>query len=125
LALASDARGSAGRPQYVVRAGVATPSLLRVGTRFTVNGFGFSIQSAPGISVEELARGGRFPNRQISVTTLQELRGAGVSVNFPTPRSPGAGDHHGTVMVPSPPPPRVFEAIASLFTPRPNPFPVP
>ena len=120
---ARDAAGDAGQPQYVVRAGVATPSQLRAGTRrLTVNGYGFSIQTAPGVSVDELARGGRFPNRQISITTVEQLRGAGVTVNFPTP---GAGTHHGTVVLPSPPPPGIFEAISSLFTQRFNPFPVP
>ena len=119
---ARDAVETAAQLQYVVRAGIATPSQLRAGTRFSVNGFGFSIQTAPGVSVDELARGGQFPNRQISVTTVQELRGAGVAVNFPTP---GAGAHHGTIIVPRPPPPRIFEKIASLFTQRPNPFPVP
>ena len=119
---ARDAAGDAGQPQYVVRAGVATPFQLRAGTRLTVNGYGFSIQTAPGVSVDELARGGRFPNRQISVTAVQQLRDVGVTVNFPTP---GAGAHHGTVVVPSPPPPGIFEAISSLFTQRFNPFPVP
>ena len=112
----------ADQPQYVVRAGIVTPAQLRAGTRFTVNGFGFSVQTAAGISVDELARGGRFPNRQISVTTLQELRNAGLVVNF---RTPGAGAYHGTVIVPTPLPPRIFETIAFLFTQRPNPFPVP
>ena len=103
-----------------MRAGIATPAQLQAGTRFSVNGFGFSIQTAPGISVDELARGDQFPNRQISITTVQELRGAGVAVNFPTP---GAGARHSTIIVPRPP--RIFEKIASLFTQRPNLFPVP
>lgn len=112
----------ADQPQYVVRAGIVPPAQLRAGARFTVDGFGFSVQTAAGISVDELARGGRFPNRQISVTTVQELRNAGLVVNFPTP---GAGAYHGTVIVPTPLPPRIFETIAFLFTQRPNPFPVP
>jgi hypothetical protein len=97
----NDAHGAAGdadQPQYVARGGVATPSQLRAGTRLTANGYGFSVQTAPGVPVDELARGGRFPNRRISITTVQELRAAGVTVNFPTP---GAGAHHGTVVVPS------------------------
>jgi hypothetical protein len=97
---ARDAAGDAGQPQYVVRAGVATPFQLRAGTRLTVNGYGFSIQTAPGVSVDELARGGRFPNRQIGITTVEQLRGAGVTVNFPRP---GAGTHHDTVVLPSQP----------------------
>jgi hypothetical protein len=119
---AHDAAGDAARPQYVVRAGVATPTQLRAGTRLTANGYGFSVQMAPGVAVDELARGGRYPNRRISVSTVQQLRGAGVTVHFPTP---GAGAHHGTVVVPSPPPLGIFEGISSLFTQRLNPFPVP
>jgi hypothetical protein len=106
-------------PQFVVRGGIATASQLRAGTRRTINGHGFSVQTAVSVSVDELARGGRFPNRQISVTTAEELRSLGLTVNAPTP---GAGAYHGTVMVPDPPGSGVFEAISRCFTMRPNPF---
>lgn len=106
-------------PEFVVRAGVTTAAQLRVGTRHSVNGHGFSVQTAPGLSGEALARGGRFPNRQISVTTVEELRRIGVTVIAPTT---GAGAHHGTVVIPDPPPPGLFEAISRCFTQRANPF---
>lgn len=73
--------------------------------------------------VDELARGGYFPNKQISVTTVQELQAIpGVNVNAPTP---GYGDYHGTVNVPNPPPPGLFNAISGVFAQKSNPFPVP
>ena len=109
-------------PQYVVRAGLASVVQLRAGTRHTINGHGFSIQTAPHVTVDELARGGQFPNRQISVTTVRRLLDVGVAVRFPTP---GAGAYHGTAIVPDPVPSGLFEALNQAFTPHPNPFPVP
>jgi hypothetical protein len=106
----------------VVRGGVATASQLRAGTRRTINGHGFSVQTAAGVSVGALAHSGRFPNRQISVTTIEDLRAIGITVDAPTQ---GAGAYHGTVMVPDPPPSGVFEAISRCFTLRPNPFVAP
>jgi RHS repeat-associated protein len=43
--------------QYVVRAGVAAPASLQTGTTNTINGFGFSVQTSPGLSHETLASG--------------------------------------------------------------------
>jgi hypothetical protein len=97
--------------------GVATASQLRAGTRRTINGHGFSVQTAVTVSVDELARGGQFPNRRISVTTAEELRALGLNA-----LTRGAGAYHGTVMVPDPPRPEIFEAISRCFTTRPNPF---
>jgi hypothetical protein len=114
--------GTAG-DQYVVRAGIARPQDLEKGTNFTINGYGFSVQTSPGVSVDQLARGGRFPNNQISWTTVDTLEKIpGVSVNWPTP---GAGDYHGTVNLPNPPPPGIFGLISSQFNRIPNPHPVP
>lgn len=104
-------------PQFVVRGGIATVAQLEAGTRHSINGYGFSVQTAPGLSVYELARGGRFPNRQISVTTVEALRELGVTINAPTP---GAGDHHGTVIIPYPPPPGLFESLSRCFAQRSN-----
>jgi len=109
--------------QYVVRAGAGAASTFEKGTALTTNGYGFSVQTAPRVSVDELARGGYFPNGQISVTTVQELQAIpGVIVNFPTP---GRGDYHGTVNVPYPTPPGFFNVISGVFALRTNPFPVP
>ena len=108
--------------QYVVRAGVATAKQLAAGTDDTRNGYGFSVQTYPGISVDELARGGYFKNKQISVTKLQLLEAIpGVEVNWPTP---GRGDYHGTVNVTNPPPPGLFDAISAIFRQRTNPYPI-
>ena len=108
--------------QYVVRGGQGAASSFQAGTAATQNGYGFSVQTAPGVSVNELARGGSFLNSQISVSTVQQLQDIpGVSVNFPTP---GRGDYHGTVNVPNPTPPGFFSVISGAFVQQPNPFPV-
>jgi hypothetical protein len=86
-----------------------------------MNGRGFSVQTAPGLSVEAWARGGRFPNRQISVATVGALETAGPPVVGPTP---GDGDHHGTVLVRVDATSETFEALSRCFSPWPNPFPV-
>ena len=105
--------------QFVVRGGLASPSQLARGTAQTPFGlYGFSVQTAPRVSVEGLAKAGRFPNKQISVTTIGRLQSIpGVVVHAPTP---GRG-LHGTVTVPNPPPQGLFDAISSAFTTQPNP----
>ncbi|MGB9114986.1 RHS repeat-associated core domain-containing protein [Bradyrhizobium sp.] len=109
--------------QYVVRGGAGAASSFERGTNLTSNGYGFSVQTAPSVSISELARGGYFPNAQISVSTVQELQAIpGVTVNSPTP---GFGDYHGTVNVPNPPPAGFFNVISGAFVPQPNPFQVP
>jgi uncharacterized protein RhaS with RHS repeats len=109
--------------QYVVRGGAGAVSSFQQGTNLTSNGYGFSVQTAPSVSINELARGGYFPNAQISVSTVQELQAIpGVTVNSPTP---GFGDYHGTVNVPNPPPAGFFNVISGAFVPQPNPFQVP
>jgi hypothetical protein len=109
--------------QYVVRGGAGTPASFQNGTKLGPNGFGFSVQTAPGVSVDQLARGGSFPNNQISVSTTNALQAIpGVTVNAPTP---GFGTYHGTVNVPNPPPPGMFNAISGAFTQQPNPYVTP
>jgi hypothetical protein len=83
---------------------------------------GFSVQSAPGISIDELARGGQFRNRQISVTTVGALRRHGFETVFPTP---GRGAYHATVRVLEPLAPDIAVLLSSLFVQHPNPHPVP
>jgi RHS repeat-associated protein len=110
-------------PQYVVRAGAAAANSIQTGTAITINGYGFSVQTAPDLSPEQLASGA--PNIQnygaYSYTTVQQLEEIpGVTVTWPTP---GGGDNHGTVNVPYPPPPGIFDLISGTFTTvRPNPF---
>lgn len=55
--------------------------------------YGFSVQSADGISLEELASW--CPNNKIGVTTVGEIRGLGYDVVM----TAGIG-HHATVVVP-------------------------
>jgi hypothetical protein len=84
--------------------------------------FGFSVQSAPGISVDELARAGLFPHLQISVTTLDILQRHGFDLVFPTP---GGGMYHATVQILYPLPPDMASRLSGLFHQRRNPYPVP
>jgi hypothetical protein len=111
--------------QYVVRAGLARPDNLIAGTtahRLIPGLTGFSVQSAPGVSVGDLARGGQFHNRQISATTQNALRQQGFEVVFPTP---GRGAYHATVRAPDPLLPDTAALLSSLFLQCSNPHPVP
>lgn len=106
--------------QNVVRGGITTPQSLidRSAEHIAVPGlYGFSVQSAPGLSVEQLARAGGFPNRQISVTTTAALAELGIAV---VP-SPGAG-YHATAQVPNPFPPGLAAQISGIFRQQPNPI---
>lgn len=122
----ADATCSGGRcelgTQYVVRGGMGKPGDFEKGTVMTINGFGFSVQTRPNISVAELARGGYFKNGTVSFTTVAQLQAMpGVVVNRPTP---GRGDYHGTVNVPNPPPPGFFKEVSEKFTTIRNPYQV-
>lgn len=111
--------------QHVVRAGMARPDNLIAGTtahRLLPGLTGFSVQSAPGVSIDELARGGQFRNLQISVTTVSTLQRHGFEVVFPTP---GRGAYHATVRAPDPLLPATALLLSGLFVQCPNPHPVP
>jgi hypothetical protein len=111
--------------QYVVRAGWARPDNMIAGTtahRLLPGLTGFSVQSAPSVSVEEPARGGQFRNRQIGVTTRSALQQHGFPLVFPTP---GRGAYHATVRAPDPLPPDTAALLSGLFVQWPNPHPVP
>lgn len=114
-----------GEPNWVVRAGVATPASLQGGSAQHMaqpDLYGFSVQYMPGRSVEELARAGRFPNAQISVTTVEQLVAAGAAAgyNIAVVPSPGQG-FHATVKVPDPMPDDLAVALAGTFVGMPNP----
>ena len=72
---------------------------------------GVSVNSAPGASVKELS--GTFPNKQVGVSTVGDVRAAGGDVvASPTPKNP----NHATMGVITP------EKAEELFTPTvPNP----
>jgi hypothetical protein len=104
--------------QFVVRAGLARPDPLIAGTtpHPLVPGLsGFSVQSAPGVPVEELARAGRFPHPWISVTTVVIPRRHGFDLVFPTP---GRGAYHATARASCPLPPDVAVLLSGLFVRR-------
>jgi hypothetical protein len=105
---------------WVVRAGVATPKQLQNGVaeHNKVAGLtGFSVQSAPGKTVEELAAAGDFKTYgQISVTTVRALMKIGV----PVVPSPGKG-YHNTAVTPLPLSETLAAMISAAFQPRPNP----
>lgn len=104
---------------WVVRGGIATPEQLKDGVdeHPHVRGLaGFSVQSAAGKTVEELAAAGQFRNGQISVTTVAELLTAGV----PIVKSPGKG-YHNTAKTENPLSDSHAQAISRVFKPRPNP----
>jgi len=108
---------------FVVRGGITSPKQLQSGVdeHRSVPGLtGFSVQSAPGTTIAELAAAGRFPNAQISVTTVRALRSIGVVV---VP-SPGRG-YHNTAVTPKPLSDAQAKAISAVFKQLPNPAPVP
>lgn len=114
-ALASDV-------QYVIRGGLATPGSLAAGSgpvRAPYDSLtGFSVTTAPKMSIDQLALVANYPNGQISWTTVQELAKIGVPV-VPTPfdRMP----LHGTAVVPIPLDPARATQISNVFRQMKNP----
>jgi hypothetical protein len=118
--------------QYVVRAGLATPKQLTTGTTPTpkYNNFGvtsgFSVQAKRGKTVGELAKAGKFPNAQISVSTETAVSEVSAAAGFPvqvvsTPNQ--YSDYHCTVNAPYPMPDILAWALSLVFAPQPNPYP--
>lgn len=104
---------------FVVRGGIATPEQLQKGVaehRAVPGLTGFSVQSAPGKSIEELAAAGQFKNAQISITTVQNLLKVGVAI-VPSP----GGGYHNTAVTPLPLSPQQAARISSIFQQMPNP----
>lgn len=97
---------------WVVRAGEAKAADLMVGyaPHHAVSGLiGFSVQYAPGKTVDELAQAGRFPNAQVSYQDEAQLVQATLPLGYrlEVVPSPGVGFHatctviydaNGTVM---------------------------
>lgn len=87
------------RRQWVVRGGIATPDRLikGYGEHLAVPGlYGFSVQYAPGLSVDEIARARRFPNTLLSIAYDTELAAAlkPLGYGLRIVRSSGRGYHH-------------------------------
>lgn len=116
-----------GRSDIVVRGGIATPQQLQRGIAEHARApglTGFSVQSAPGKTINELAAAGQFHNRQISVTTVEGLEDAGRCLGFDirVVPSPGRG-FHNTVTTPNPLPTDLAKALSEVFRRMPNPSP--
>ena len=107
---------------YVVRAGVPSPENLQnsVSDHNRVPDLsGFSVQSAPGVSVQDLAA--QLPStgdrKTIGVSTVSRLNAIGSSVLS----SPGFGAFHATVVTPNPLSGAQATAISGAFAVIPNP----
>ena len=108
--------------QYVVRGGLADPNNLIAGSQSTnfLGGIsGFSVTTAPGLSVPQLAQAGNYPNGSISWTTTGQLATLGLGVvSTPTSSNP----FHGTVIVPIPLSLPLATAISAQFQTILNPY---
>jgi hypothetical protein len=78
--------------------------------------YGFSVQSAVGLTVEQLAV--ECPNNSVGHTTVAEIRKIGYEV-----RITGGVGRHATVVVPKPWEPEAAEQLARLFQQARNPAP--
>jgi hypothetical protein len=77
---------------------------------------GFSVQSAAGLTIEQLAT--ECPNKTVGFTTAGEIRKMGYDV-----RETSGDGHHATVVVPKPWEPDAAEQLAQTFRPANNPSP--
>jgi hypothetical protein len=78
--------------------------------------YGFSVQSAVGLTVEQLASECR--NNVVGYMTVGEIRTMGYEV-----RQTGGEGRHATVVVPRPWESAIAEKLAILFRPAKNPSP--
>ena len=78
--------------------------------------YGFSVQSAVGLTVEQLASECR--NNVVGYMTVGEIRTMGYEV-----RETSGEGRHATVVVPRPWEPAIAEKLAMLFRPAKNPSP--
>jgi len=123
--VAGVADASSDQSIVVVFGGVATPQRLQrrvSGYRNVPDVIGFSVQSAPKKTIEELTAAGQFYNRLLSVTTVGEIQEAGrsVGVNIKVIPAPGRG-FHSIVVAPRPLPNSAAKALSNVFRPIPNP----
>jgi hypothetical protein len=83
---------------------------------------GFSVQSTPQKTVQELAAAGGFFDQLLSVTTVGELQKAGHSVglNIKVISAPGRG-FHSIVVTPRRLSNTAAQALSSVFRQMPNP----
>ena len=112
---------------FVVLEGVVTPQRLQrkvSGYSNVPHIIGFSGQSAPQKTIQELAAAGWFVSRSLSVTTVAELKEAGQSVGVPIEvvRAPGRG-FHSIVVTPRVLSDTAAKALSNVFRQTPNPSP--
>ena len=121
---------------WVVRAGIASATSLVWGYnqhRRVPGLFGFSVQYAPGRSIEELAQAGQFPHAQISYAADDALQTALQPLGYiiKLVRSPGKGYHHtfavlydaSGILLQSLPQDAAI-TLSQAFRQRPNPYQV-
>lgn len=109
---------------FVVLGGIVTPQRLQrkvTGYRNVPNVKGFSVQSAPQKSIDELAATGQGAYRTMSVTTVGELQNAARSVGatIQVVPTPGLG-FHSIVVTPYPLPNTVANALSNVFRQMPH-----
>ena len=92
------------------------PTILRERCVLHEGVYGFSVQSASGVTFERLAA--VCPNRKVGVLTVAEIRELGYDVVVTAGRG-----HHATVVVPPDWDHPAAEALARAFRVRENPMP--
>jgi RHS repeat-associated protein len=113
---------------YVVRGGEPKASNIKksVGPSRTPGVTGFSVQSAPGQTIRQLAQAGDFPNNKIGVATVATVEAAGGAFGYFTPVTPTPGiGFHCTVQSPNPMPDELANALSTVFKQMDNPAPRP
>jgi hypothetical protein len=116
--------GNGELPWYVVRGGLATPQNLIAGSGTVDDPYshltGFSVQSAPGLTIDQLAAAGRYRNPMISYTTVQDLANIGIGIAL-TPFPERGYPYHATVLVGVPLGLELATRISQIFVRIPNP----
>jgi len=120
----ADASGD--QATLVVLAGAVTPQRLQKkvsGYRNLPNVIGFSVQSTPQKTIQDLAAAGGFFDPLLSVTTVGELQKAGQSagVNIKVISAPGRR-FHSIVLTPRRLSNPAAQALSSVFQQMPNPL---
>ncbi len=85
-------------PDWVVRAGVANWHDLQRGYTYDRRGqvYGFSVQYAPGVAWQDLARAGQFQHAQVCYADRKDLERAVAALGYALVlvATPGRGYHH-------------------------------
>jgi hypothetical protein len=110
----------------VILDGAVTPQRLQKkvsGYRRMPNIIGFSVQSAPQKTLQELAAAGGFFDPLLSVTTVAELQKAGQSAGVPIKVISAPGRRfHSIVLTPRRLSDPAAQALSNVFRHMPNPF---